>query len=59
VADVDDATRAVQEYLDTLDDVAFGAATTTKPKFNAHADPPANRLQRAKVQLSLRIPPIT
>jgi len=39
LADVDDAPRAVQEYLDTLDDEAFGAATTTKPKFTAHADP--------------------
>ena len=39
VADIDDAPRAVQEYLDTLDDEAFGAATTTNPKFNAHADP--------------------
>ena len=39
VADADDAPRAVQEYLDKLDDEAFGAATTTKPKFTAHADP--------------------
>lgn len=39
VADANDAQRAVQEYLDTLDDQAFGAATTTKPKFTAHADP--------------------
>ncbi len=35
----DDAPRAVREYLDTLDDEAFGAATTAKPKFTAHADP--------------------
>lgn len=34
-----DAPRAVREYLDTLDDEAFGAATTAKPKFTAHADP--------------------
>ena len=39
VADIDDAPRAVQEYLDTLDDEAFGAAITTNPKFTAHADP--------------------
>ena len=39
VADIDDAPRAVQEYLDTLDDEAFGAATTTNPKFTAHVDP--------------------
>jgi hypothetical protein len=38
VADADDAPRAVQEHLDTLDDEAFGAATTTEPKFTAHAD---------------------
>ena len=36
---VNDAPRAVREYLDTLDDEAFGAATTAKPKFTAHADP--------------------
>lgn len=29
----------MREYLDTLDDEAFGAATATKPKFTAHADP--------------------
>ena len=37
--DPDDAPRAVREYLDTLDDEAFGAATTVKPKFTTHADP--------------------
>ncbi len=39
MGDAKDAPRAVREYLDTLDDEAFGAATTTKPKFTAHADP--------------------
>jgi len=39
VADANNAPCAVQEYLETLDDEAFGAATTTKPKFTAHADP--------------------
>lgn len=35
-----DAPRAVREYLDTLDDEAFGAATAAaQPKFTAHADP--------------------
>ncbi len=34
-----DAPRAVREYLDTLDDEAFGVATTARPKFTAHADP--------------------
>ena len=37
--DPSDAPRAVREYLDTLDDEAFGAATTAKPKFIAHSDP--------------------
>ncbi len=39
VADANDAPRAVRDYLDTLDDEAFGAAATTKPKFTAHANP--------------------
>jgi hypothetical protein len=34
-----DAPRAVREYLDVLDDEAFGAASEVKPKFTAHADP--------------------
>ncbi len=34
-----EAPRAVREYLDTLDEEAFGAATPVKPKFTAHADP--------------------
>jgi DDE family transposase len=29
----------VREYLDTLDDAAFGAATPVKPKFTSHSDP--------------------
>lgn len=36
-----DAPRAVREYLDTLDDSAFGAATQVTPKFTSHADPAA------------------
>ncbi len=35
----DEAPRAVREYLDTLDDVAFGAASPVKPKFISHSDP--------------------
>ena len=31
--------RAVQEYLDVLDDAAFGAASKVKPKFTSHSDP--------------------
>ena len=37
--DPTDAPRAVREYLDVLDDVAFGAASTVEPKFSAHSDP--------------------
>jgi hypothetical protein len=37
--DPSDAPRAVREYLDTLYEEAFGAATPVKPKFTAHADP--------------------
>lgn len=37
--DPEDAPRAVREYLDVLDDKAFGAATTVKPKFTSHSDP--------------------
>lgn len=35
----DDAPRAVREYLDVLDDAAFGAATPVEPKFTSHSDP--------------------
>ncbi|EDM31284.1 Transposase and inactivated derivative [Roseovarius sp. TM1035] len=37
--DPNDAPRAVREYLDTLDEEAYSAATPVKPKFTAHADP--------------------
>jgi transposase len=37
--DPEDAPRAVRDYLDTLDDAAFGAATPVKPKFTSHSDP--------------------
>lgn len=37
--DPEDAPRAVREYLDTLDDAAFGAASPVEPKFTSHADP--------------------
>ncbi len=37
--DAEDAPRAVRDYLETLDDAAFGAATTVKPKFTSHSDP--------------------
>ena len=31
--------RAIKEYIDTLDDAAFGAASEVKPKFTSHSDP--------------------
>lgn len=37
--DVDAAPRAVREYLDTLDEAAFGAATEVQPKFTSFSDP--------------------
>ena len=35
----EDAPRAVREYLATLDDSAFGAASPVEPKFTSHSDP--------------------
>jgi transposase len=37
----DAASRAVREYLDTLDDAAFGAASEVTPKFVSPSDPAA------------------
>ena len=37
--DPTDAPRAVREYLDTLDEAAFGAASEVQPKFPSHSDP--------------------
>jgi transposase len=39
--DPHDAPRAMREYLDTLDEAAFGAASDAKPKFIFHSDPAA------------------
>jgi transposase len=39
--DPETASRAVKEYLATLDDAAFGAATDVTPKFVSPADPAA------------------
>ncbi len=33
------APRAVREYLETLDEAAFGAASEVQPKFTSHSDP--------------------
>ncbi len=37
--DPDAVPRAVKEYLDVLDDAAFGAASEVVPKFTSHSDP--------------------
>ena len=37
--DPDTVPRAAKEYLDALDDAAFGAASEVKPKFTSHSDP--------------------
>lgn len=37
--DVQEAPRAVREYLEVLDDAAFGAASEVDPKFTSFADP--------------------
>ena len=37
--DVPTAPRAVREYLEVLDDAAFGAASEVQPKFTSFADP--------------------
>ena len=37
--DPEEAPRAVREYLETLDDAAFGAASPVEPKFTSHSDP--------------------
>ena len=37
--DANTAPRAVREYLDVLDDAAFGAASEVQPKFTSFADP--------------------
>jgi transposase len=37
--DAADAPRAVREYLETLDEAAFGAASEVQPKFTSHSDP--------------------
>ena len=40
--DPETASRAVKEYMATLDDAAFGAATKVTPKFVSPSDPPPN-----------------
>ena len=45
-------TRATHEYFETLDDEAFGAATTVKPKVLSPVDPAA-RFTGAKQEFSI------
>lgn len=54
----EDAPRAVREYLDTLDEAAFGAASEVQPKFTSIPTPPANGQRHAKAPRSLAIPTI-
>ena len=49
------APRAVREYLDVLDDEAFGAASEVTPKFTAHADPASQWTAARKDLHSLHI----
>jgi len=37
--DLETIPRAVKEYLEVLDDAAFGAASEVEPKFTSHSDP--------------------
>ena len=53
-----EAPRAVREYLDTLDEAAFGAASEVQAKFTSHSDP-AGGPRRAKGRPSSAIPTIT
>ena len=47
--DAKDAPRTVREYLNVLDDEAFGAASEVTPKFTAHADPASQWTAARKV----------
>ena len=49
------APRAVREYLDTLDEAAFGAASEVQPKFTCILIRPANGRQHARALRSLAI----
>lgn len=52
------AGRAVREYLATLDDAAFGAASEVTPKFISPSDPAAQWTGAHRVMPSLLTPPI-
>ena len=50
-----DAGRAVREYLDTLDDTAFGAASDVQPKFTPHSSsPPPSKISANQPRSFLR-----
>jgi len=46
--------RSVQDYLATLDDAAFGAASAVPPKFVSPSDPAAQWTGTTKVRLAIR-----
>jgi hypothetical protein len=52
---VDAAPRAVREYLDTLDEAAFGAASEVKSSLPASLIPPVSGLLHAKALHSFAI----
>ncbi len=55
--DPEEASRAVKDYLATLDDAAFGAATEVTPKFISPSDPaPHNGRVRCEDQRSSPTP---
>jgi hypothetical protein len=59
IIDPTDAPRAVREYLDTLDEAAFGAASEVQPKFTSHSDPASQWTAARKGRHSLPIPTTT
>jgi hypothetical protein len=46
--DAEAVSRATKEYLATLDDAAFGAASDVTPKFVSPSDPAAQRCERSR-----------
>jgi transposase len=54
--DPEAASRAVKEYLATLDDAAFGAATDVEPKFVSPSDPAAHGPALSKALRSSPMP---
>ena len=54
---LDTASRAVKEYVETLDDAAFGAASEVIPKFVSPSDPASQWTGATKGRHSLLMPP--